>query len=649
MALIEIKIVGSDGSGAAFNSAAEGVRGIGEAAGQSQSKLSGFFSFMGGAALGGVAAIGGGFVAAATAGLGFNNSMEQARAKINAFTKDGDATTEILEMVADRAAKTPFAFEEMAQAAAGLGPAAKSAGIPLENLIEQAEVLAASNPSEGLVGATFALKEALSGDYASAIERFNLSRSYINQLKAEGVPALEIVRQAMAQAGYDTGLVAEMANTAQGRWSTFMDTWTTLAGMVTQPIFDAFSAGLGQANDLLTQMSPVMIGVAQSIAGFISQLIAGQGPAAGLLAALQPVVDFLQANWQPIAAAAAAIIGVGLAGAIATAVAALAGIIAAAAPVIAILAAIGVAGAMLQTAWSSNFMNIQGITASAMAAIQSVVQSVLGVVLAFWNENGAQIMAFASTTWTTIQTIVGTIAAGIAQIVTNVFGGIAQFINTHGAEIQSILSFAWNSVQNIITLALNVIQGITNTVLGVLTGNWTQASDGIKQIVGGLGTFLTDQFNNIVSLIQGIGPSVLSAAKEIGQAIIDGIVGGISAGASAIADAAKDAAQSAFDAAKSLLGIHSPSKLFATQVGLPIAQGLAFGIVSGAPLVASAAGSLAAGAANSARESVRRESDRRHTVVNVGGMTINQQPGQRGDQLASETARKLLSAAEMRR
>lgn len=178
----------------------------------------------GGLAVGGIAAIGAGLAGVATVGLSFNNSMEQAAAKINAFTKDADATAAILEMVRERAAKTPFAFEEMANAAAALGPAAKQSGVPLEDLIAQAEILAASNPAEGFEGAVFSLKEALSGDFLSIIERFNLPKQRLKELKDEGVPAIEAIRISMAELGLDADLVSNMANTAAGRWSTLMDT-----------------------------------------------------------------------------------------------------------------------------------------------------------------------------------------------------------------------------------------------------------------------------------------------------------------------------------------------------------------------------------------------------------------------------------------
>lgn len=186
-----------------------------------------------------------------TLGFGLNSTMEQASAQINAFTKDGVKTAEILEMIKVRAAKTPFEFKEMATAAGALMPAAKQANVSLESIIETAEILAASNPAQGLEGAAFSIREAVSGDFTSAIERFNLPRSEINKLKKEGVPSLEILTRTMQAMGYDASLVANMASTMTGRWSTVKDTFDSVRISLTKPIFDLVKKGLENLQPLL--------------------------------------------------------------------------------------------------------------------------------------------------------------------------------------------------------------------------------------------------------------------------------------------------------------------------------------------------------------------------------------------------------------
>ena len=265
-----------------------------------------------GVAGGGLLALGGGMVATAVSGLDLNRSMENVTAQLNAFTKDGDKSAAILDMIRERAAKTPFEFNEMARATAGLLPAAKASGAELESLVEKAEILAASNPAQGLEGAAFSLREAVSGDFTSIIERFNLPRQFINKLKDEGVPALEIVQRAMKEVGFDTDLVANLAETADGKWSTFKDTFQGFAAQITKPIFDTFSSSLGSVNGWLDSNAPKLNELANIISvtvdtamyeltqtlggtdgaftGFIDSIISGIEIIAGVTSA---IIDFI--------------------------------------------------------------------------------------------------------------------------------------------------------------------------------------------------------------------------------------------------------------------------------------------------------------------------------------------------------------------
>ena len=59
-----------------------------------------------------------------------------------------------------------------------------------------------------------------------------------------------------------------------------------------------------------------------------------------------------------------------------------------------------------------------------------------------------------------------------------------------------------------------------------------------------------------------------------------------------IADAAKNAAKSALDGVKSLLGIHSPSRVFRDEVGVMVGRGMALGIDDSAHVVSRSMDSL---------------------------------------------------------
>lgn len=263
---IAIQIAAQDRASGPIGRIQQALGGLGNVGNRAVGALKGLGLMAGGAALGGVAALAGGAAAAGVAGLRMNNQMEIVTAQLNAFTKDGAKSAEILEMIRDRAARTPFAFQEMATATASLIPAANQSGKSIEELISLAEILAASNPAEGLEGAAFSLREALSGDFVSIVERFNLPRQRLKELKDEGVPALEAISTAMQELGLDAELVTNLSQTATGRMSTFKDTLVTLAATATAPIFDQFSDGLGVVNQWLTDNGPLLTAFAESIA-----------------------------------------------------------------------------------------------------------------------------------------------------------------------------------------------------------------------------------------------------------------------------------------------------------------------------------------------------------------------------------------------
>lgn len=584
--------------------AADNVRGLGDAA-----KLTATIGF--GALLAGGTAIVGGLGAAAFAGLGFNNAMEQATARINAFTKDGEKTAEILEMVKARAAATPFAFEEMANAAAALGPVAISSGEDLEKLIETAEVLAASNPAEGLAGAAFALKEATSGDFTSAIERFNLSRRYINQLKEEGVPALEAVSMAMKQAGYDTDLVSSLAATAEGRWSTFQDTFTTLAGTVTQPIFDAFSSGLGSANEKLAEASPRLLELANGFGEKIAPFAA---------AAAESLVNFVSSS----ADFAAALTGD------ADALAKLPG------PAQAVVGAIdGIAGAIA---------GIPAFIEDAQAQLNAFFATPLGTAI----QDGAKIVAdyfsgpFQSDVGNAITAVQGKfneIAASPwgqdvqqgAQAVANYFtgpfvgdlsrgiDGVETGLNRLGAspfgqELQQgagvVAAYFSGPWQTDIGKGLDDVQAGLGVVAAYMApwGADIERGAGVAQAgIGKFAAYMLDEwpadFQSGVDAayawvaalpgkIAGLAGEFTSGAADIGSNIIGGIVQGLDNAAGGLFSAVRGIIQSALGAAEGEADIKSPSQVFADEVGRPIVEGVAMGIEDNLDLLREAAAQM---------------------------------------------------------
>lgn len=281
---VAVKLIGQDVGGLnLINQARGALGGLGSAVGSTMNVLGGI-----GLAAGGIQAMAGAAGGLANAlGVGLQNEMEQTRASFMAFTKDASATNTILEQVRAEAARTPFEFREMATATASLLPVAKSSQMGLMDLVKTAEVLAASNPMQGLEGASFSLREAMTGDFNSIMERFNLSRSTINKLKDEGKSNFEIISGAMKEMGFDADLVSAKAETLSGRWSTFQDSINSVKMIISEPIFNIMKEALVTIQNILDANMGTIENWARTVAGGFQWIIdtaKGLGPTLQLVA-----------------------------------------------------------------------------------------------------------------------------------------------------------------------------------------------------------------------------------------------------------------------------------------------------------------------------------------------------------------------------
>lgn len=172
-----------------------------------------------GLAAGAFAAMGVG--AAGEATIGAAMSREQQMITMSTLLGGEQKAKEFLDWGTKEAAKVGKTTAEMMQTMTGLAPFAKD--LPtMQKYVQMAEVLAAINPAEGMAGATFSLKEALSGDFVSLQERFNLPRSTINALK-EGATTSEdffnVVQKAAESQGFTYELVEKQGKSAAGLWA----------------------------------------------------------------------------------------------------------------------------------------------------------------------------------------------------------------------------------------------------------------------------------------------------------------------------------------------------------------------------------------------------------------------------------------------
>lgn len=533
------------------------------------SRMGSFFSSAASAATGFIAAdvfgkVSSGIAGFLTDGIKFNSEMEQVSARLSAFTKDGTQTAKILEDIKQEAATTPFAFQEMAKATASLLPVAKTSGAALMDLVKQAEILAASNPAQGLEGAAFALREAMSGDFTSIIERFDLPRQRLNELKAQGVPALQAIQTAMKEMGLDTDLVSKLGETAAGRWSTFQDTITGIKAKLSEKIFEGLSSqlqvvqnwfdtnkeaidawatkvgeGIGKAFGWLIAQAPTVIGAVQSVINALSGIddiisgILGLNPAdygsaweafaaqfqlikervtpyvEQFLSIVQTVVGFIKDNFPTIAT----IVGTAI-GAFAVFQTVIGPITAVAATISSLVAGFSAFSATVAAGTPVLTAIIAILGGPLTVAIAATVAIVAGLFLA-WQTNFLGIRDI-------VADVVAWITPKIESVIATLFAFGAEVLPELQATFESIKGF----IQNLADFIQPVIEGIVGfirdnmgTIQSIFEGTW-KIIEGVIDIAWAI---ISNSFKFWLNIIQGDWSGAWQNVKDMFSGVWEGI------------------------------------------------------------------------------------------------------------------------------
>lgn len=160
-----------------------------------------------------------------------------------------------------------------------------------------------------------------------------------------------------------------------------------------------------------------------------------------------------------------------------------------------------------------------------------------------------------------------------AQLPSNIAG----FLST---VIANVAAWVANMASNAVSAGSRFISGIAG-FLSALPGNIASWLSGvISTVVGWVSQFASNatsaasQFAS--NLIDGLA-SIPGKVTSIGSNIIQGMVNGVTRAAGRLIDSVKGAVDDAINAAKNLLGIHSPSRVF-RKIGQYTMQGAALGV-----------------------------------------------------------------------
>ena len=189
-----------------------------------------------------------------------------------------------------------------------------------------------------------------------------------------------------------------------------------------------------------------------------------------------------------------------------------------------------------------------------------------------------------------IPVIVVELAKAVPDIVAAIIDVLAELPGLIGevfAEIVTdLVEWGQQMVSNASTAASNMLSKVSSTLQQLPGKVWDHLSQAAQKVVT-WGTQLaqkgaaaaTQLFNSIVNGLS----SLPSKMAEIGSNIVSGIWNGISSGWNWLTNKVSNLANSLLDAAKDALGINSPSKEFADEVGRWIMPGVGKGLDKSMP------------------------------------------------------------------
>ncbi|MFT9111985.1 MAG: tape measure protein [Bifidobacterium psychraerophilum] len=221
--------------------------------------------------------------------------------------------------------------------------------------------------------------------------------------------------------------------------------------------------------------------------------------------------------------------------------------------------------------------------------VQNVITTVVTAVQATWNTVWSAISGFFIGVWNALVAFITPIINTIGSVISSVINGVMNTWNSVWGAVKGFFVSTWNGMVGFVTTIVNtisaiitgVINGIRNTwnsVWGSISGFFTGIWNGMVRSVGGF-------IANIVSKVRGIKDAIMGPLKgagdwlyDVGKNVIQGMINGIGGAFKWLKDKITELGNKTLDWAKGVLGIHSPSRVFRSQVGYMVGAGMALGI-----------------------------------------------------------------------
>lgn len=244
--------------------------------------------------------------------------------------------------------------------------------------------------------------------------------------------------------------------------------------------------------------------------------------------------------------------------------------------------------AAITTAWDA----IRTTVGAAVTWISDFVGAKFAALRAMISAAWTAIQTATAAAWNAIKAVVAAVILALVAVVTGDFGTIRTIITAAWNAIRSSAETAWNAIRNAVTTAINAIKSALSSIGGVISS--------VLGFFDRLRAGIADKLGAAVALVQGIPGKIRGALGSVGGMlygagadIVQGLANGISGAAGRVMSAVRNLVSGVPAAARSLLGIGSPSKVFAS-IGKDTARGFVLGLDKNAGAAQAAIGRVVA-------------------------------------------------------
>ena len=241
----------------------------------------------------------------------------------------------------------------------------------------------------------------------------------------------------------------------------------------------------------------------------------------------------------------------------------------------------------MQMAVQTGMMNIQTVMLSGISTLAAAVFTGFTEVTNAVTMSMTSVSTAVQTGMLGVVTAISTSMQSVATATSTAFSGISTAIQTSISSISANINQGMSGVSQTITSRVHEIQNsftqMNATVNQIISTMMSAMSSSISSGMSSAASLVSSGMSSIISIVSSYSGSARSAGYNVGYYISAGVADGMNANMWAIESAANRIISKAREAARAAADIHSPSRLFAKEVGKFIPMGVAKGIGDAMP------------------------------------------------------------------